>query len=169
MNENEEIKFEGSGKGSSGAESYNVVIDETQKRFDTLKEEISEFKDKIIEILAIFVALFTFVSVDIQIFKTDVTFYTVIGFSLIMLGALLLFVLMIYFFIDKNYNQNKIKTILGIIFMIGLIGIGVVISNNEHNQYTKKIYEINNNIMLTDKNFTDFKMCLKSGGWGKCF
>lgn len=83
-------------------------IEQTKKDVEFLKADISGFKDRIVEIMAIFVALFTFVSVDIQIFKSDISFLSATGTSLITLGALILFVCILHFIQNKpDYNFKK--------------------------------------------------------------
>ncbi len=116
-------------------------LNQTEARINSVEEKITEFKIKTIEILAIFVALFTFVSVDIQIFKSEISFYTAIGFSLIMLGSLLLFILTLYVFIDLSAHQNKSKLIVGFIFMVVLVASGISIATIDYHGYTKEIRE----------------------------
>lgn len=128
------------------------VLDETKK---VISQKVEGITLKIIQTLGIFVALFTFVSVDIQIFKSSTSLLSATGLSFIILGSLLSFICAL--FISTNYKegfykQNK-KLIIGIlVFIIVLIGGGVFavyyddkdrvtseeLKNNNKNFYTKE-------------------------------
>ncbi len=141
---------------------------------NTFRQDINEYKAKIIEVLAIFVALFTFVSVDIQVFKTDISTLAAMGFTLIMLGGLLLFIIVLFY----TFNQEvKLKGIF--ISSMALILIGIVCVGYEHkgikedlsnNFYTKEqVGEMISSVPDNTIELNEFKKCLKAGGWSKCF
>lgn len=112
-------------------------LQEAKKEFDekieeTIKETKIELSDKIddsklktIETLGIFVALFTFVSVNVQIF-TQVTYLkSAMWFTLLLMGALGFFALIVHIIIkeeDKYFNleYGKFKLYISkkILFLI---------------------------------------------------
>jgi len=104
---------------------------------ETTKNSINEFQAKIIEILAIFVALFTFVSVDIQIFKSEVSFLSATGTSLITLGALIFFI----FILNLISNPNKPTQTRLFLIPILLIIIGICLVGYDYKNYTKFLNE----------------------------
>lgn len=182
-----QVEFEGAiGEGESKAFNNQKVIDATKKEINDLKKEVTEFKIKTIEILAIFVALFTFVSVDIQIFKSEISFLSATGTSLITLGALLFFISILHLLLDYSQNylkQNKNIFISIVVISVILIAVGIYFIFTDYRIYTKKIkndFYLKNDvdqkltateseIKQSQENFNDFKNCLKNGGWNKCF
>ena len=73
-------------------EKYEKKIEAHQ---DKLESKIEDSKLKIIETLGIFVALFTFISVETQILRSEVSLLAATGFSLIILGGLFLFLIIL--------------------------------------------------------------------------
>ena len=87
----------------------NVKIGNFEQKIQPLEEKISELDEKIhdsnlkiIETLGIFVALFTFVSVEFQIFRSFSSWYAGASLSLILLGALTFFSLLILLLLQKK-------------------------------------------------------------------
>ena len=68
---------------------------------------------KIIEGLGIFVALFTFISIEFQIFKIYTHPYSIIGITFIFLGSLLILISVLDFLLNlnKDSSDNKYKYI----------------------------------------------------------
>lgn len=174
------------GTGPSEAPNYKHVIDVTKNEISDLRKEITEFKIKTIEILAIFVALFTFVSANMQVFKSEITFLSAMGFSLIMLGALLIFIYLLHLFIRE---KSKLSWLLFAIAIL-LIIIGIFAVSFDYKDYTNKIKndfysknELDQKLIITgnkinlnqesinqnQESLNNFKNCLKTGGWNKCF
>jgi hypothetical protein len=89
----EEVKQEFDAKTKSTGEELNAKIIklEEQSRSDRLQS---------IQILALFVAFFTFVSVQFQLFAVVKETFTVIALSMVLLGALLLFVCLAHLGVD---------------------------------------------------------------------
>lgn len=95
----------------------NKVKDETkdaQKNIDKLEGRIERSIDKadekqikIIETLGIFVALFTFVSIEFQLFNKYQNPQAIAGLTLILLGSLLTFITALDFVL--NFDKLKVK------------------------------------------------------------
>lgn len=79
---------------------------------ETIEKRTEQNKLRLIETLALFVALFTFVSVNIQIFRSPLSLLSAAGFVLIMLGSLSLFLLIMHFIL-LNLNFKKTITLRG--------------------------------------------------------
>lgn len=149
-----------------------------QEQVQPIKDELNNFKAKIIEVLAIFVALFTFVSVDVQIFKLGVSFLSATGTSLITLGALIFFISALHFVLNtENFlKNNKVLLIVSLISFSALILGGIYLIKIDYNDYTKHIREnfytkqdVDKSINQNLENLESFKKCLKDGGWRICF
>lgn len=106
---------------------FQKQIDETRQSSDDVKgefkEEVNELKkeleDKIenskltiIETLGIFIALFTFISIDFQVFRSYRTPQAISGLLLIFFGAIFLFIIIFDFFIlqaRRIKEQNNLS------------------------------------------------------------
>jgi len=89
----------------TGERTTTGLIQENAK----LKEQQESFRNYKIDFITvggIFVSIFTFVSIEIQILKYVCDFWRIAGFSLIMFGALSSFAFLIQY-IGKNWTQQK--------------------------------------------------------------
>ncbi len=100
---------------------FNEVVKNEKKE---LEAKIDDSKLKVIETLGIFVALFTFVSVEFQIFRSFSSWYAGASFSLIILGALTFFVLLI---VDLLNKRKQKYFLLFFILPFFSIAIGLVL------------------------------------------
>lgn len=76
-----------------------AMADETQKKIEgdvsIIKEKIEESKARVFETLALFVALFTFLSLQVQIMKDERNINNIVGLVLISGGLITFFVLIL--------------------------------------------------------------------------
>lgn len=101
-----------------------------EKRFDKLDDKIENSKLKTIETLGIFIGLFTFISVEFQIFRRDFDLAEAAGLSMIILGGMLLFINFMHFFIinnDENDNKEEKGRIIFFIASLALITAGIIL------------------------------------------
>lgn len=92
-----------------------IAEERTGKLIDKLDSKIDDSRIKTVEALGIFVALFTFISIEFQAFKVfEDNLQAIGGVTLIILGALLFFVVLIDFVVS-NYNLSlfKVKKVSG--------------------------------------------------------
>ncbi|MFH1233419.1 MAG: hypothetical protein V1649_02085 [Patescibacteria group bacterium] len=143
--------------------SSDGIVALIREQVEPIKDDLNDYKVKMIEVLAIFVALFTFISVDIQIFKSDISKLSALGFTLIMLGTLLIFIIILAYIFDSKNKGTLLTSILItsiVLIAIGIFSIGVeykgVKKNLETNFYTKTQIDDSKNIKLEE-----FKKCLK--------
>ncbi|MCX6806858.1 MAG: hypothetical protein NT135_01915 [Candidatus Berkelbacteria bacterium] len=68
---------------------------ETREELNNIRRFSEQNQIRLIEVLALFVALFTFISINIQIFKFGLPLWIVAGFILILLGALCFFIVIV--------------------------------------------------------------------------
>jgi len=97
-------------------------------KIKTLENRINRLEDKqinIIETLAIFAALFTFVSIEFQIFHSQFSLRETAGLSLIIFGGLIFFISAIDFFLKldlvsykKDNKAPSLKTVLSNLFFL---------------------------------------------------
>jgi len=95
-----------------------------------MKEEIASAQTKIIETVGIFVALFTFISVNVQIFRNVTSLFSAAMFSIILaalIGIMILVFLLVLSPYKKEQKWKKIFCGLLMIFIffiiVGLVGI----------------------------------------------
>lgn len=99
-------------------ESYRKEIEEIKENLKSLKGEFAKNKGAVerdlersrldsLQILAIFVALFTFISVEFQIFRSSVLWQAAASFSLILLGALAFFASFLWLVSSDDKRENK--------------------------------------------------------------
>lgn len=116
------------------------VLGLEQKLSDTDKK-IEQSKDKNIETLGLFVALFTFISVEFSLFRTITDFSAAVSISFIAAGLLIFFVLILHLVIISSGN-NTSWFIKGFYVFLFLIAIILVYSGINFNDYFKKNYSI---------------------------
>lgn len=118
-----------------------------EDRIKSLEDRQNSFeKDqliKIIQILALFIALFTFTSLEFQLFRnTDLNLYQTLGLSFIFLGSLLSFVLILNYLISMD--KRNYQTVFLSISMIMLVVLGAVFYDVGTRQLnSEKIFKIN--------------------------
>jgi|GEM_PF-2690982 len=89
------------------------VNSEFERNKDQLENKIESSKIKVIETLGIFVALFTFISTEFQVFKIYQNPITIAGLTLIILGSLLVFITILDITLVNNFSLYKTKKISG--------------------------------------------------------
>lgn len=122
-------------------DDFNKTIGETKDKLDS---KIDSSKISIIETLGIFVALFTFVSIDVQILKTDLSLLAIVGFILVTLGALSFFVVSLNLLVTKSTSDIKdlkLQYIVAVILTIAFFVSGVYLINRDTNNIEKKCFK----------------------------
>jgi hypothetical protein len=87
----------------------NKIKDDATETKKELEDKIENHKLTIIETLGIFVALFTFISVDFQVFRAYRNPYAVAGLTMIFLGSIAFLMSALDFFILKARSIKKIN------------------------------------------------------------
>lgn len=101
---------------------------------------------KIIEGLGIFVALFTFISIEFQIFKIYTHPYSIIGITFIFLGSLLILISVLDFLLNlnKDSSDNKYKYItVACCFIFLIVGINFLCFSPEKQNLEKMLEKVN--------------------------
>jgi len=168
---------------------YEKALEDSYKKIDSLDKRIlaleKEGINNIIQTVSIFIGFFTFVSVEMQIFKNIINWILATSLTLILLGSILIFVTVINWFFNSHKEKNNFGQIIIIIFSLIFIILGVwiiyakkyfnddYILKNDLNNYYKKEELINllnekdnkiNDILKCTKYsnvFRDFKECVK--------
>lgn len=120
------------------------TIGPIQERITKMENRTEEIRINVINSLGIFVALFTFVSVEFQLFQSLTSFTQYISLTLILSGVLMFFVLFLDFIGQRNkhakFNFPKdIKShkwslhqlLFGLCFMLILFGILIGITSKK--------------------------------------
>lgn len=171
----QEIKWAGDSlkmkPDTSSSSTFKVPkerIDNLDKRIDGIEAKINEVNFRTIELLAFFVAIFTFISVDIQVFKYVISWLAAAGFTLIMLGGLFLFLIILSKLILER-ETTKGTIILGISSACFIV-IGILCIDYANNDYLKmlddryvKSDKISEIISNSSTPYLSFKKCILSG------
>lgn len=155
---------------------------ESQEHLSDLREETRKFEVRLVEILALFVGLFTFVSIDVQIFNSEpLSVASAAGFVLITLGGITFFITLLgVLVLDRGLISSVIKNTsmlfmtLFIVIVSTLAGGSYLIWLGEQNSlkdfngmyYSKA--QGDSDITNVTQELTTLKECLKNGGWNKC-
>ncbi len=112
-------------------ENSEVEFKKIRGEIDSYKSQISQSKDSSIQILSIYVALFTFISVTFQVLSQTTNFYHLLALLLLNGGLLLQFISIIYLFtkfIPYSSDESRFKWFrqpTTILMGLGLLLIGV--------------------------------------------
>lgn len=155
-----------------------------EEKINSFEQDVESFKNRTIEVLGIFAALFSFIAVDLQIFKNSTSIILGVGLTLILLGGLAFFVLALKYAFTSNFfanTTNKIIIAVLLIFIFATISSGIYFVNREANAVVITRESLNRNndqfynkgevdfkMNVQGENFEKFKICLKGGGWNKC-
>ena len=164
-------------------EQYIKFFDKYAKRIKNIEDKItstetSEAKNlsRSIEILAIFVTLFTFISLETQILRSGISFLSAIGFSLIMLSGLCFFIFSLHFFTSKDIKWHFIKYFLCLIFVFIILIVGLFVIWKGENSFKQGFYDKteidalfstereSNNLKFSHEDFKNFKECFTDYG-----
>jgi hypothetical protein len=127
---------EKTGESAKNTQSYEellVLYKKIEPKVTKLEEAYKDQQKTVIEIIGIFVALFTFISIDINIFRLPLNVWELVGFIFITLSSLSFFILLLDIIlitssIDATIFNLSIKSpnVLGftfnfILFIVSLI------------------------------------------------
>jgi len=159
-----------------------AITDDMDKlKGDTDKLRESQFS--IIEILGIFVALFTFISVEFQIFRSFTSWKAGASLTLILLGSLLFFIVVIGLILNRNLSK-KIFGVMFAAFIFIIMGVFLFayagINNPEYisleakdlnERFIDRTEEIKDNFYTKNEVeliLKSFKDCIWNNGLSKC-
>jgi hypothetical protein len=96
----------------------------------TVKEQVSESKSRVVESLGLFAALFTFLSLQVQVFKDQASTDNVIGLVLITGGLITFFVLILDIMVKTKEDSKyflKVRFFLLLTMSVLLVASGVML------------------------------------------
>lgn len=162
--QNQNVGTSSSGELKSGSgmtkEKMEVAIKELPAELqEYVRGEIDKDRIKQTEILGVFVALFTFVSVNFQLFSNISNLGVAIFFMLVSFFCLSGFVLLMNFLLGKEVVRPKLivpqpwLTILYILFiLLMLFGIFICPKIELQTKYNNDVQMLENRIELLEKN-----------------
>ena len=115
-----------------------------------LKEETRTIKIDFIAVIGIFVSIFTFISIEIQILRYVCDFWRIAGFSLIIFGSLSSFVILVHSIFSQKEIKNKILA-----FCVAIFLLGIFVGSVPH------IFNINNSCIISTTDNPDVKNILE--------
>jgi hypothetical protein len=152
---------------------YTTRIKKIEESLSAKEKEDAKSSNRNIEILAVFVTLFTFISIETQILRSGISFITAIGFSLLMLGSLIFFIFSLHFLIrSEKVLSEYVQFFLLLVIALLIIATGLFfvykgeksfLSDLDKKYYSKA--DADQKIM-TQVNFIldTFKKCIVSNG-----
>lgn len=118
------LEGEQANKGTLDALSqYIERVEKFERRLTEDENKIEESKNQNIETLGLFVALFTFISVEFSLFNDIKDFNSIISLTFIIAGLLAFFVLLLYNVV-RTANSNRWWLIYSILFLVAMSFVG---------------------------------------------
>ncbi len=106
-------------------EIENAIAKAKVEALDEMRKDLKDEKVGIITLTGVFVSIFTFISVEIQILKYLCDFYKIAAFTFIFAGTLILFISLLDY-IAKGWLKDK-DQILGRLNYVIFIGMMLII------------------------------------------
>lgn len=105
------------------------IKNEVKSDVGTIRKELSSDRYRTVEVLAFFVAFFTFVSIEFQLFANITNYFQVLSLTFILFGSMVFFVVLLSRVIGLMGNQvglgRKVLAIsIAIIFFGAILGLG---------------------------------------------
>jgi carbon starvation protein CstA len=124
-----------------------------------ISDAIIKVKDSLtanfVTILAIFASFITFLGIEIQILKNICDFWRLIGFSILMLTIVLVFVFAIYIFVSQGNKQGWQKIVCMVVLIFALLGATFYSLSKASDEYVCKITQLNNKFEELDAKYSD--------------
>lgn len=135
--------------GEQSDAKFKASFSEYQKEIVSLKTDIAETKrmieqskDKNIEALGLFVALFTFISIEFSLFREIKDFNAAVSITLIVAGLLIFFVLILHLVIISSGNNTSKWVKFFYIFLFSAVIALILLGINFNNYFKKMDYPI---------------------------
>jgi hypothetical protein len=137
---NKDITTKSDSVVSLNEDKLNEIVTDRVKK--AVASEISADKASLFTVFGVFASIVTLISVEIQMLKTLCSFWDVIGFSLILLAALLIFILLLDHIgrgwrDDSGKEQFKNLPWPILIICIVLFSVGIVLASKGSEQLCK--------------------------------
>lgn len=140
--------------------TYDEVLGITRK---IAQEESSKVKDSLatnsVTVLGIFASFIAFLTIEVQILKTVCDYLRILGFSIFILGAVLLFVTFIIYFTDSQNKKTKQLVILSSVSLLLVIG-GIVFVAKGEDEYICKLNRLDHDFQSLQQ-----KLQLENENW----
>ncbi len=120
---------------------YQQEVVKLDAKISETNKKIEQSRDKNIEALGLFVALFTFISIEFSLFREITNFSAAVSITLIAAALLLLFVLSLHLIIISSGN-NSSWWIRAFYISLFLVVIALLLIGINFNNYFKKDYTI---------------------------
>lgn len=168
----EEIKKDVYGK----IESLDAKVKKAEEKMTKIEEESEKMNresvNRMVQILTIFIGFFTFISVEMQIFKNVTNWNLAIALSLVLLGSIMIFVTTINWLFKDSKEQNNWRQIIISILSLLFIAVGVwliynskyrnddyILKENLSDYYTKQ--EFDNKFIIENQKTQNILNCAR--------
>lgn len=119
----------GSAVLDSEASGAQTTKSDWQKNIESQISDLNKDRISVITILGIFAAIFTFISVEIQILRFICDFYKILGFTLVMPGILLMFIALLDY-VARSWINSGTKMSYKPIIIVIILGIALIVGGS---------------------------------------
>lgn len=145
-------------KSSLVVETYPTDKEVEKITREIIREESSKIKDSLatnsVIVLGIFASFITFLTIEVQVLKTVCDYSRILGFSMFILGAVLIFIGFIIYFTDSQ-NKKILQIIIPSIISLFLFIGGIIFIAKGNDEYVCKLNRL-------DSDFQELKQNLRS-------
>lgn len=107
-----------------------AIYDQLNPRIKDLENKINEAQSNTIQQLGIFVAFFTFISIEFQLGKSGFDFNKFWSFTAYFAGVLLTFILVMHIILNRILEWGRI--IAAVILVVFLVSLSILFLQNLH-------------------------------------
>jgi len=132
-----ETQEESSGEGTTSVDADQLekeIKKSEQKLLEKFNQKIDEKQERTTEILAIFITLFTFISVNITIFVRVQDLQSAAWFIILITLASTFILSFVLFALKRQQNEYSVKALVILIVLIIILLIGTFIYNPKLNE-----------------------------------
>ena len=135
--------------------TYDEVLDITRK---IAQEESSKVKDSLatnsVTVLGIFASFIAFLTIEVQVLKTICDYSRILGFSLFILVAVLLFACFIIYFTDSQTKKIR-QVVLLFVTTFLLVIAGIFFITKGEDEYLCKLNRLDTDFQKLQQNLQD--------------
>lgn len=102
-------------------EEFDNQIKDQLNNIEGVRKQIEKVKIDFIAVIGIFVSIFTFISIEIQILRYVHDFFRIAGFSLIIFGSLTGFIILLHSIFSEKKVKWSIWCLCILLFLLGIL------------------------------------------------
>jgi hypothetical protein len=124
--------------------SLSPEIKNDLTRYEDMRKDFQDLKKDFITVFGIFASFVTFLSIEIQIFKTVTDFWLLLGLSSFLLASIMIFSFSINNLVKGKMEwkelNNPLSFFVGIFIVIAVVCFGLYAHNSRTQNFENRIY-----------------------------